>query len=92
MTQARPELRVIDEETWKAVQDRLAAVRRTYTRNADGSPKGRALSGRMNHYVLSGLLFCQCGAPMVVSGSASSSYYRCTDNVRRRARTTSASR
>jgi site-specific DNA recombinase len=83
LTQVRPELRVIDDDTWQAVQDRLAAVRRTYTRNADGSPKGRALSGRMNHYVLSGLIFCQCGAPMVVSGSASSSYYRCTDNVRR---------
>ncbi|HEX7602898.1 MAG TPA: recombinase family protein, partial [Polyangiaceae bacterium] len=55
--------RIIDAKTWKAVQERLAAVHRCYTKTEDGKPKGRA-SGKQNNYVLSGLLMCgSCGAP-----------------------------
>jgi DNA invertase Pin-like site-specific DNA recombinase len=82
--QDRPELRVIDEPTWCAVQERLAGVRAKYTRADDGSPKGRALGGRGAAHPLSGLLVCgDCGHPLIIYGGSSSSggpRYRCPDN------------
>lgn len=84
MEQLRPELRIIDEDTWVGVQARLAAVLRHYTRTADGRPKGRAVQGRATGHLLSGLMYCgTCGAPMIIWGGGSSKYYRCPDHVKR---------
>ncbi len=84
MVQERPHLRIIDEATWQAVRARLKAVRATYTRNADGSPKGRSVPGRMNHHVLSGLLTCAvCGEPITITGGGSTSYFGCADHRKR---------
>lgn len=80
-----PELRIIDPATWQAAQDRLAGVREYYTRNADGTPKGRAVPGRKTRYLLSGLLVCEdCGAPLIVVGTDDKSRaYRCGDRLKR---------
>lgn len=75
--------RIIDRATWQAVHDRLASVRRCYTKAANGEAKGRA-SGRQNEYVLSSILHCGlCGATMTISGGGSARYYRCNDNKKR---------
>jgi DNA invertase Pin-like site-specific DNA recombinase len=85
MVRCCPDLRIIDDETWKAVQARLAGVHAKYTRNSDGTPKGRAAPGRMNSYLLSGILHCGvCGAPMIINGGGATRYYRCADYAHRR--------
>ncbi|MFO0608955.1 MAG: recombinase family protein [Polyangiales bacterium] len=82
---ARPQLRVVEQELWDAVQARLAIVRATYTRASDGQPKGKAAPGRQNDYLFSGLLVCDhCGAPLVIVGGSSTRYYRCGDAHKRR--------
>ena len=83
-TQERPELRIIDQETWEAVQARLKRVKAAYTRNPDGSPKGRAIPGKATPYLLSGLLVCgECGARLIITGSKPSRVYRCGDHLKR---------
>lgn len=60
-----PELRIIDDATWRAVQARVQGQRRTTAkREAD---EGRGAGGRAPKYLLSGLLRCgACGASYVV--------------------------
>jgi hypothetical protein len=42
------------------------------------------MTGRQNHYVLSGLLKCGCcGAPMTMHPGTSANYYRCSDQRKR---------
>jgi site-specific DNA recombinase len=80
----RPALRIIDNDLWVAVQERLSAVRRFYTQTADGKPKGRALPGRTSPYLFSSLLQCGvCGSKMIVSGGSNDVYYRCEGHARR---------
>ena len=81
----RPELRIIDPETWDGVQARLKRVKAAYTRNPDGTPKGRAIPGKATPYLLSGLLVCgECGARLIITGSkAPSRVYRCGDHLKR---------
>ena len=77
-----PERRIIDDETWTAVQARLADVRVCYAGRHD-QPKGRA-TGRQNNYILSGLLYCgACQAPMTIHAGTSARYYRCSDQKKR---------
>ena len=81
----RPELRIIPQETWDAVHERLKIVRATYTQGPDGQPKGKAAPGRQNRYVFSGLLICDaCSTPMVIVGGSTTRYYRCGDAHKRR--------
>lgn len=88
----RPHLRIVDVDTWNAVQARLAAVSANYTRSADGKPKGRAVPGRASSYVFSSLLHCAvCGGKMVISGGSSTAYYRCQEYSKRRTCTNSKS-
>lgn len=55
VTTQHPELAIINQPTWEAVQARLKALGRT-TR-----------AGRPNRYLLSGILRCgECGGPMVI--------------------------
>lgn len=62
----RPELRIIDEKLWAAVQGRLQAVRKTYVRDTNGQLWGRPGTGVESRYLLSGLSECGCCAHNVV--------------------------
>jgi site-specific DNA recombinase len=77
MTMERPELRIVDAETWTEVKARLAAVNRNYTkRKREGG-----IVRKPTAYLLSGLLCCaQCGAPMSISAGSNAAYYRCQGN------------
>lgn len=80
----RPDLAILSDDVWVATQRRLADTRTRYTRNEDGSPKGRGLGGRGEKYLLSGLLHCDaCGAPLVIYGGSGRRFYRCADRVNR---------
>lgn len=81
----RPHLRIIDDETWTAVQARLAAVAAHYKRSTDGHAKGRSAPRRATTYLFSSLLHCAvCGGKMVISGGSSTAYYRCQESMKRR--------
>lgn len=81
----QPHLRIIDEQTWISVQARLASVRERYTRNSDGSPKGRAIPGNVATQPLSGILYCGlCDAPMVINGGTQHKRYACSHARQRR--------
>ncbi|MBK7197542.1 MAG: recombinase zinc beta ribbon domain-containing protein [Myxococcales bacterium] len=76
ITVERPELRIIDAETWAEVQTRLRAVHRKYTKRGDGAPE-RVVTPRRSTYLLSGLLYCdECGGPMTIYGGRQR-WYRC---------------
>jgi site-specific DNA recombinase len=81
----RLHLQIVDDETWLAVERRLMAVHAKYTKNADGSPKGRALPGRASSYLFSSLLVCGvCGSSMVISGGGGHAQYcRCEASGKR---------
>ena len=75
ITMEHPELRIIDAELWTAVQKRLTAVNRKYTKRSN-QPE-RVASPRKLTYLLSGILVCDlCGFPMTIYGGTSR-YYRC---------------
>jgi site-specific DNA recombinase len=79
LSEQRPDLRIIPDELWNAVQTRLGAVRQKYA-GPDGEPKGRAAPGRVTAYPFSGLLVCSCcDTPMVIGGGSTMRYYRCGD-------------
>ena len=70
----RPELRIIDQKLWDAVQARLEMLKKKY---AGGRQKG-GLTFKRAPYLLSGILACSlCGAPMSMEGGTSARYYRC---------------
>ena len=72
-----PELRIIDAELWTAVQKRLTAVNRKYTKRSN-QPENVA-SPRPVTYLLSGILVCDvCGFPMTIYGGGNLRYYRCS--------------
>jgi hypothetical protein len=81
----RPELRIIDPKVWQAVQERLAGVHAAFTRNKDGTAKGRAVPGKVTRYLLSGVLVCgECGAPLIITGTdPTTRTYRCGDHLKR---------
>lgn len=83
ITNLRPELAIIDRALWDAVQAILAS--RARKSGASRVPTGQASSlGPRTTHPLSGLLSCgSCGAPMVVSGGSSASYYKCSGYKKR---------
>lgn len=81
ITREHPERRIIDADTWEAVQTRLVEVRAKYRR---GSVKHNA-PGTRTSYPLSGLLYCAaCGSTMVITGGSSAKYYICAGAKQRR--------
>jgi DNA invertase Pin-like site-specific DNA recombinase len=67
-----PELRLIDDDTWNAAQQRLQKNRDTHKHrhNADGTLKGSSPADAANYprRLLSGLVKCVCGANFIVGG------------------------
>jgi len=80
----RPHLRIIDEQTWTATQQRLQAVRRFYTSAGKDKAKNTGVPARRTPYLFSSLLCCGiCGSKMIVSGGSNDAYYRCEGHARR---------
>lgn len=76
-----PERRIVDAETWAAVQARLVEVRAKYKKGA----MEKKAPGNRTAYPLSGLLFCAtCGSSMVITGGSSARYYVCSAAKQRR--------
>jgi site-specific DNA recombinase len=57
---SRPDLRIIPKELWNEVQERLAAVKKTYVRDTHGKLWGRPGKGVESKYLLTGLAECGC--------------------------------
>lgn len=75
----RPELRIIDDRTWREAQARLQAVAGKFRGKKSAAPV------RRTRYPLSGILFCgACQGPMSIIGGSSARYYRCTDSHKRK--------
>jgi hypothetical protein len=76
----RPELRILGDEIWRAVQDRLAWTGVAYGRRG----KGRNLIGRGVHHLLSGFLKCaECGSNLTIvvgAGKGRQARYGCPHN------------
>jgi len=82
-TYDRPHLRIIDQELWEQVQQRMANIAEKYAPKTERKGKSTA-PGRPGKYPLSGLLYCwECGAPMVIVGSERAKYYQCGDHHKR---------
>lgn len=66
----KPELRIVDDETWLAV-------------NPPAEERAARAAGKRGDarraYLFSGLLHCSCGASMQIRGGSSRMYYRCSD-------------
>jgi site-specific DNA recombinase len=72
----RPELAIVDRQTWDAVQAVLTEHAKSY--------KARTVPHRKTDYLLTGLLRCGCcGAPMQIMGGSAQRYYRCVANRKR---------
>lgn len=81
IVQQRPELRIVDQKLWDAVQARLAMLKEKYS---GGRQKG-GLTFKRAPYLLSGVLACSvCGAPMTMDGGSTSRYYRCQTYKKKR--------
>jgi site-specific DNA recombinase len=64
----RPELRIVPQELWGAVQERIGAERKAYLASTNGNPFGRPDVARAGRYLLSGLLRCgSCGGSMTAN-------------------------
>lgn len=62
----RPDLKIIDDELWAAVQKRLKTVNEVYTQVCD---KPKSDTGRVSKYLLSGLGQCGCCGGSIVAQS-----------------------
>ena len=76
----RPELRILNDELWQAVQDRLAWTGEVYGRRG----KGKNLIGRGANHLLSGFLKCfECGSNLTIvvgAGKGRQPRYGCPHN------------
>lgn len=88
----RKDLRVIPEDLWRAVQDRLAAAKKTYLRDTRGKVWGRPGAGVESKYLLTGLGECAgCGRNITKLGGRIGSpgkrgvkhYYGCSYHATR---------
>lgn len=66
------ELAIVDAQIWNAARERMASAR-TFYRCGD---RAGAVPQKRTEYPFSSLLFCSCGAPMIVYNSKPSRY-RC---------------
>ena len=64
---ARPDLRIVPEPLWNAVQERLRGSSGAYLRSTDGRLQGRPLNGIAAKYLLTGLVSCGvCGGSLTI--------------------------
>lgn len=85
----RPDLRIVPEPLWDAVQARLKVVRQACVRENGGTLWGRPETGRASQYLLSGIARCGlCGSSMVATkglgaGRKLHARYACSYNSNR---------
>jgi hypothetical protein len=85
-TADRPELRIVDQSLWEAVQQLNDAAKKEYIRSTNGMVWGRPGMGMESKYLLTGLGRCACcGSNLTVLGGTpggaekrSSRYYGCS--------------
>ncbi len=78
-----PELRVVPEPLWHAVQERLGAARRRYLTSTDGNRFGRPPNQFESKYLLTGMVRCgACGSNLIVRsrshGRRRAYFYACS--------------
>jgi hypothetical protein len=83
ITVPAPQLRIVDEELWTAVHERLAASRASYLRGTKGQLWGRPARGVESKYLLPGLARCGvCNGSLYVKtrshGRKRAYFYGCT--------------
>ncbi len=67
----RPDLRIIPQDLWEAVQTRLRASSAAYLRATNGQLHGRPLNGVASKYLLTGLAVCGvCGGALTIRSRA----------------------
>jgi site-specific DNA recombinase len=70
----RPDLRIVSEELWDAVQKRVAYTMKLYS---EGAKKGLARRCQASEYILSGAMKCaKCGSDLVLIGGRGTKYSR----------------
>ncbi len=78
-----PDLRIVPEPLWQAVQERAAGARKSYLSATAGQSWGRRPNAAESPYLLTGFTKCEhCGASMVVRsrshGAKRSFWYACS--------------
>ncbi|MCE9608240.1 MAG: recombinase family protein [Planctomycetia bacterium] len=75
----RPDLRILDAETWEKVQARFRELGDIYGKKDWQKKRGPKVhhSVAFPNSLLGGLLFCKCGARMHYKSSSSKAYYAC---------------
>lgn len=81
LTMNRPETRIIKQQLWDKVQERVVATYERYTKKAGEQTKPTGIPRAKASYLLSGILVCiECGSPLTLSGGTNAAYYRCQTN------------
>jgi hypothetical protein len=87
VTVDRPDLRIVDQRLWDAVQARRKERATAYIRRTGGKLYGRPEVSRESRYLWSGFLQCAiCGGAMVVGKKAYNpprSWYTCSYHIKR---------
>ncbi len=80
-----PQLRIIDDALWQAVQTRKAKTRAHYLRQADGPLAGKSESGLTAQHLLNGLARCGvCHGPLIFAAkNPKSRRYYCSTRLHR---------
>ena len=88
ITKDRPDLRIIDQELWEAVQARIRERSTAYLSRTGGKVYGRPELTRESNHLLTGFIKCKtCGGAMLVGRRTYKphvqSYYTCSYHVKR---------
>jgi DNA invertase Pin-like site-specific DNA recombinase len=84
----RPDLRIVSEDLWQAVQARLAEAQAGYLRTQHGRLQGRPVNGTAAKYLLTGMAQCgTCRGALTIRtrshGRHRVAFYRCLTNVQK---------
>ena len=88
VTVPAPQLRIVSDELWTAVHERLRASRQNYLRRTNGRVWGRPANGVESKYLLTGMAICgACGGGMLIRSRKASRqrsfFYGCAANYQR---------
>ncbi len=79
-----PELRIVSDELWQAMQDRKEKTKQHYVRTPEGQLTGKPESGIVAKFMLSGIARCgTCGGTMTMIGGRTRKRYYCLGRAHR---------